>query len=246
MTAIRKFGWIEDKYDERDFEFSVPKALLRKLPSEGNVITYCPEIYQQGNIGSCVGNAVAAQIATGHIIQGLIDPQPSRLMIYYNAREMRGSTQVDAGCSLRDAIKSVAKLGVCPESKWPYIESYFAIKPPKSCYDSAIKDKIISYHRLWYSLNNMKACITAGYPFSIGIRVYENFPMELGDIPMPLGGMIGGHAMMVVGYRDSIKRFIVRNSWGKEWGTNGYGTIPYSYIINPKLSVDFWTIRMVQ
>jgi len=246
MIPIRKFGWVEDKYDGKDYEFSVTKALLRKLPPEGSVMSFCPAIYQQGNIGSCVGNEVAAQVSTGHIIQRLPDPQPSRLMIYYNAREMEGSVQEDAGCSIRDAIKSVAKQGVCPESQWPYIEAYFAIKPPKACYDVALNNRILSYHRLWYSLNTMKACIVSGYPFSIGVRVFENFPMEFGEIPMPAGGMIGGHAMMVVGYNDATQKFIVRNSWGREWGIGGYGTIPYAYLTNPKLAVDFWTVRLVQ
>jgi C1A family cysteine protease len=40
-------------------------------------------------------------------------------------------------------------------------------------------------------------------------------------------------------------RFIVRNSWGGQWGKNGYFTMPFDYLTDPYLSADFWTIRQV-
>jgi C1A family cysteine protease len=247
MTT-HKLGWFPDKPDDRDFKFSLPRAMLRKLPPIAGVENLCPSIYQQGDLGSCVGNAVASQISLVHIKNKLPDPIPSRLFIYYNAREMEGTVYEDAGCSLRDALKSVSKLGVCQEALWPYLIEKFSIRPPLSCYTDAMKDKVISYHRILYSLASMKGCIFAGFPFSIGVRVFENFPMETstGNIPMPQGREVGGHAMVAVGYDDTIQQFIVRNSWGTEWGISGYGKIPYEYLINPLLSMDFWTIRIVE
>lgn len=246
--TIHKFGWLPDKPDDRDFKFSLLKEKLRKLPSISSVEYLCPSIYQQGELGSCVGNAVASQISFSHIKNKLPDPVPSRLFIYYNAREIEGTTYEDAGCSLRDALKSVAKQGVCQEILWPYFIEKFTVKPPLSCYTDALTEQVISYHRISYSLADMKGCILEGFPFSIGIRVFENFPMETitGNIPMPLGQELGGHAMVVVGYDNPAKKFIVRNSWGKEWGINGYGKIPYAYLMNPLLSMDFWTIRTVE
>ena len=46
---------------------------------------------------------------------------------------------------------------------------------------------------------------------------------------------------MAVGYDQRQKRFIVRNSWGIEWGQQGYFTMPYAYL--ETLADDFWTIR---
>ncbi|MFH0772349.1 MAG: C1 family peptidase, partial [Candidatus Omnitrophota bacterium] len=62
-------------------------------------------------------------------------------------------------------------------------------------------------------------------------------------VPMPKKKerAIGGHAVMAVGYNRSTERFIVRNSWGKDWGKDGYCTMPFEYL--QTLSGDFWTIR---
>jgi C1A family cysteine protease len=55
-----------------------------------------------------------------------------------------------------------------------------------------------------------------------------------------------GHAVLAVGYDNAQRRFIVRNSWGSKWGMRGYFTMPYDYLINRRLSQDFWTIRVVE
>ena len=51
---------------------------------------------------------------------------------------------------------------------------------------------------------------------------------------------------MAVGYDDMHQRFIIRNSWGATWGMKGYFTMPYQYLMEPNLSDDFWTIRLVE
>lgn len=245
-SSVRKFGWIEDKKDDRDYKFSLPSAFLKKLPKEASVQPLCPRIDQQGLLGSCVGQAVKATISFAHVKQNLPDPNPAALMIYYTAREMEGNIYEDVGCSIRDALKGCAKVGVCSEKLWPYIIEKFAIRPTPECYLEAVQNKIISYHRIIPALTLLKGCIVEGYPFTVGIRVFENFPMELGDIPTPKGQEIGGHAVDIVGYNDYVRKFILRNSWGEEWGTKGYGIIPYEYILDPTLSMDFWTVRLVQ
>lgn len=52
---------------------------------------------------------------------GFKDFTPSRLFIYYNERYMEGSVDRDAGAMLRDGIKCMEKLGVCPEVTWKYL-----------------------------------------------------------------------------------------------------------------------------
>ena len=98
----------------------------------------------------------------------------------------------------------------------------------------------------------MKGCLSSGYPFIIGFSVYESFEgpdMEkTGELNMPESGerQIGGHAVLVVGYEEAQQRFLVRNSWGKNWGKAGYFTMPYTYLLDPNLSDDFWTIRVTE
>jgi C1A family cysteine protease len=58
--------------------------------------------------------------------------------------------------------------------------------------------------------------------------------------------VVGGHAVVAVGYDDAAKLFIVRNSWGAAWGLKGYFTMPYGYLTEENLSDDFWTIRIVE
>jgi len=64
-------------------------------------------------------------------------------------------------------------------------------------------------------------------------------------MPGPTEHVVGGHAVMAVGYDDAGQQFIIRNSWGTSWGQAGYFLIPYAYLTNSNLSDDFWTIQMV-
>ena len=96
----------------------------------------------------------------------------------------------------------------------------------------------------------MKSCLASGFPFVFGVAAYDSFISEevtkTGVVPMPdveYESFVGGHALMAIGYDDARKWFIFRNSYGTDWGDNGYGYIPYDYLSNPDLSADFWTIR---
>ena len=51
--------------------------------------------------------------------------------------------------------------------------------------------------------------------------------------------------MVAVGYDDASQTFLVRNSWGTGWGMAGYFTMPYTYLVQPGLADDLWTIRIV-
>jgi C1A family cysteine protease len=65
-------------------------------------------------------------------------------------------------------------------------------------------------------------------------------------MPKPTEQTLGGHAVLAVGYDDTTTRFIVRNSWGQDWGMRGYFTMPYPYVLDSNLCDDFWTIKLVE
>jgi len=253
------FGWVRDLPDARDLVFSAPVPTA-PLPPRIDLRDQCPPVYNQGQLGSCTANAIAAAIDYARIHHNQKPFYPSRLFVYYNERSMEHSIESDSGAQLRDGMKSVAKTGACSESTtsgtpvetlWPYDIDQFTERPPKPCYTEAKLDRVLAYMRVPQTLSQLKGCLASGYPFVFGFAVYASFEgdevAKTGDAPMPTPGeeMLGGHAVMAVGYDDATQRFIVRNSWGEGWGDTGYFTLPYAYVVDSQLASDFWTMRLV-
>ncbi len=245
---MKKYGLKLKLPDFRDFEY-VPKIV--SLPTSVDLRKQCPPVYDQGQLGSCTANAIGAAFEFELLKQNLPDLSPSRLFIYYNERAIEGTVKSDSGANIRDGIKSVGKQGVCSESEWPYLIAKFKIKPLAKCYTDALKFLALSYLAVSQDLTSMKSCLAEGYPIVIGFSVYTSFESagtaKTGIVNLPLKSekLLGGHAVLVVGYDDVSQRLIVRNSWGSSWGQSGYFTMPYAYLTNPKLASDFWTIRTV-
>jgi len=252
MTHKRKYTWKPDVPDHRDHILaSAPSSVT--LPSSVDMRALCPPVFDQGQLGSCTGNAIAGEMSfIKHQQAGGTFFIPSRLFIYYNERVMEGTVSSDAGAMIRDGIKSVAQKGVCRETTWPYNIAKFKRKPTKVAYTEALKEQAISYSRVPQTLNDMKSCLASGKPFVFGFSVYESFESQevadTGVVPMPSKSesLLGGHAVMCVGYDDATQRFLVRNSWGPDWGQAGYFTIPYAYLLDNNLSDDFWTIAVIE
>jgi C1A family cysteine protease len=248
---LERYGWLPDLPDHRDYRYTAPLALLRKLPANVDLRRNCPPVYDQGALGSCTANAIGAAVQFERIYaKQLPDFVPSRLFIYYNERVLEHSVLYDAGAYLRDGMKTVARQGVCDEVEWPYDIARFAERPPAQCYTDALQYRTLKYARVTRTLRQMKGCLASGYPFVFGFTVYESFESDVvtvtGNVPMPASveQVLGGHAVLAVGYDDHTQRFTFRNSWGARWGDQGYGTMPYPYLTNANLSDDFWTIRL--
>jgi C1A family cysteine protease len=246
------YGWIPDLPDQRDLLFAAPPAPVAPLPPSTDLRPGCPPVYDQGQLGSCTANAIAGALQFDEMKQAEADATLlSRLFIYYNEREIEGTVGTDSGAMIRDGIKSVNKLGACPEREWPYVISKFADRPPAACYTDAANHRALQYQRLTRDLGQMKVCLATGYPFVFGFSVYESFETkpvaDTGVAQLPAAGerVVGGHAVLAVGYDDSASRFLVRNSWGTSWGVAGYFTMPYEYLGSRKLSSDFWTVRLM-
>jgi C1A family cysteine protease len=252
--TVKYYGWIPDIPDHRDLLYAAPIVHLKALPLKVDLRPQCPkEIYDQGDLGSCTANAIAAAIEFDLMKEKVKDVfTPSRLFIYYNERVIEGTVDSDSGAMIRDGIKSVASQGAAHEQLWAYQIAQFADKPSPAAYDDALKHKVTLYQRLVQNLNQMKGCLASGYPFVFGFTVYDSFETDAvtqtGQVPMPGPNeqVLGGHAVLAVGYDDGQQRFIVRNSWGQDWGMAGYFTMPYAYLTDSSLSDDFWTIRVTQ
>ncbi|MBF0503740.1 MAG: C1 family peptidase [Candidatus Omnitrophica bacterium] len=245
MKRGQSYGWIPDTPDHRDYLYRTIAPRL-KLPSKIDLRSECSAVENQGRLGSCTANALAGNLQFLEKVTGQTYKDVSRLFIYYNERALEGKVGFDSGAMLRDGIKALAQYGVCPELTWPYDITRFTLKPTAVCYKQALRHRIVSYHRL-QTLDEMLNCLADGFPFVFGFTVYESFESlkvaQTGIVPMPKKSerVLGGHAVMAAGYDQKQKRFIVRNSWGEEWGQAGYFTMPYAYF--ETLADDFWTIR---
>ncbi len=259
--TTRRLGWIPDHPDIRDLMLEVKRPA--KLPPSVDLRPGFPPAYDQGDIGSCTANAIAANLEFDQIKQKLkLTATPSRLFIYYNERAMEGTVASDAGAMIRDGIKSVNQLGAPPETDWPYDPAMLVNKPTDKAYADALLLKSLKYARVQVSLTQVKAVLAKGTPVVFGFTVYGSFMgsevAASGNVPMPGKGeaVEGGHAVCMAGYNDASwtdaatgklmqPGIIVRNSWGAGWGVNGYCVMPYGFV-NPLLANDFWTIQTVE
>jgi C1A family cysteine protease len=256
-TAVRDnswFGYVPDLPDHRDrplaitqhlFEGAVPPAA--KLYAQS---AFQFPVYDQGPIGSCVGNAVAAAIQYLYRRNKRPNVTPSRLAIYYGARRMEGTTMSDAGCMIRDAIKVVVKDGAGAESLWKYDVASYKKQPPRSYYQNAALHQALVYERVAQDRDVIRRVIASGYPIVFGVSVFDSFDTReterTGAVPYPADSeaMLGGHAILMSGYDERV--VWARNSWGGAWGQRGYFTLPWEYVLNPDLAEDFWVIKGVE
>jgi len=242
----RVYGWRPDKPDTRDHKYEIEAFGL--LPKKVDLRKNCSPVQDQGELGSCTGNAIASALEFLDKKAGRKYYDYSRLFIYYNERVLENTVNSDAGAEIRDGIKTVNKTGCCYESLWPYIIENYTKKPPVTAYTQAKTHLYTKYQRLC-TVDQYKSCLASGYPFVFGFTVYESFESDMVaktgvvSMPAPNENILGGHAVLAVGYDDNTQRFTVQNSWGTTWGQNGFFTIPYDYLGNTDLADDFWVIK---
>jgi len=249
---IKNYGWKRDLPDFCDHKLSTVRQSI--LPLYVDLRSGMPEIYNQGNLGSCTSQAIAA------LVQFVMKKKwrtptanfpVSKLFIYYLERQIEGTIDQDAGASIRDGMKVVNKFGCPHETFWPYVISKFAVKPPGNVYYDAKFHKVKQYFSVPQNVNGICGILASGFPIVFGFAAYPAIESEAvaktGILPMPTPkqDIIGGHAVLLVGYDLESRTFLIRNSWGVEWGMKGYFTMPFDYVLNQGLSDDFWTFNAV-
>lgn len=244
------YGWNRDIPDIRDKYYK--QTIKNNIINDNIDLRYhCPKIYNQKELGSCVANSVIFLFEFNEILHDdKYAFDPSILFVYYNERKKQNTINYDSGSSIRNCIKMINKIGVCDNKLWDYNISEFNKKPPRLCYSESKIYKLIEYYRINQNINDLKSCLNEGYPFIVGISIYQSFEHENFNktkiIPLPNKNekLLGGHVISIVGYDDNYG-FIMRNSWGSEWGISGYSYIPYNYICDSNLAGDIWTIRRI-
>lgn len=251
--TFRKYGWKPQLPDHRDIKFKLNSTIENNLPSSIDLRQsgFMPPIYDQKQLGSCTANSIAAAIEYDRAKQKLDVWTPSRLFIYYHERLMEGTVNSDAGAAIRDGYKVINTTGYAKESTWPYDIRKFNIQPNDAAHSEAALYKSIQYQSVDQNEISIKTVLAEGYVISFGISVFNSFESRdvasTGIVPLPTTkeSSLGGHAILLVGYEDSHKVYVFRNSWGNYWGDNGYGYIPYDYVHNQNLASDFWVVQAV-
>ena len=239
-------GWRKDHYDHRDKRYEIAKPV--PLPASVDLRPGMPSVYDQGQLGSCTANAIGAACEFILIKNKQTPFMPSRLFIYFNERNLEGTPTEDSGAEIRDGMIVVNAQGVAPESVWPYDEKKFAVEPPAEVYRAATKDFITGYYRVDQTAQAIKTCLAQGFPVVFGFTVYSAFESDevaktgVVNLPGPSETILGGHAVLCVGYTED-GYYLVRNSWGADWGIKGYFVMAQAYLENKELASDLWTIR---
>jgi C1A family cysteine protease len=270
---LRGMGWLPDYPDFRDYTrgHRVVEPLLggttiakaAALPAAVDLSGWCSPVEDQGPLGSCTAHAAVGlyeyfeRRTHGQHIDG------SRLFVYKTTRNLLRWTG-DSGAFIRSAMGALVMFGVPPEDHWPYDAARFDEEPPAFCYAYAQNFQAIKYLRLdppelspEQVVHEVKTYLSNQFPVMFGFTVYSSIDQadDDGSIPMPTTGerRRGGHAVMAVGYDDSVSiknadsqapvngAFKIRNSWGRRWGQDGYGWLPYEYAASG-LAQDWWTL----
>jgi C1A family cysteine protease len=213
-----------------------------------------PEIYDQGEIGSCTANAFCS---TFKFLSDNKTFEPSRLYIYWKERiqETQGCI-TDSGAIIDDACEWANKFGICSENLWPYDVSKVNVPPPKNCDEDALKHQIGSFFNISLNFklkNTINRCLLNNLPVMMAFGVYESFYNIKGDgicqLPKPYywyerpddpnDAFLGGHEVVITGFDNKKRLYEIANSWGKSFGDKGFFYMPYDYIDNSKLVYDF-------
>ena len=220
-----------------------------RLPGKVDLRPILTPIEDQGEIRSCVASAVASAYEAWIRKAHKQEEPVSRLFIYYNARWRDGMQEEDEGSAIQLAMESLCKFGACSEAIWPSDPHLALKKPGASAYEAAAPYRIADMARVPLKLEAWRQALAEGRPIVFGCELFESFDdcsRRGGVVPMPEPGAIAhaghsGHAMCAVGYSDSEKVFIVRNSWSAEWGDGGYCYMPYAYLLSPTFNDgDCW------
>ena len=230
------------------------------IPQDTDFRPQMPPIWNQEDLGACPSLAADA---IDQFIKGYGN-EPSQLFTYYHVRKVEGNpADEDTGGTLSGTIDAIKQYGICNSSIWPYDISKYAETPSPEAYADGLagNDTLAQAYRV-ETVDEAREALAAGHLPYIGIRVYENFEteevMRTGIIPAPAGGLLGGHALVIVGHHDNqasrciIKRlckqpasrgyFIIRNSWGDGIGINGSGYFRADYEVLEQLLMDMWIV----
>jgi hypothetical protein len=208
------------------------------LATKYSLMPMAGPILNQGQMSTCMQNAIVTGIDLIMRQTGMEIAPLSRLQNYYDTRQAQGTPDTDFGSLPKYAMNAAKNIGIGFESEWAYEQSNMFVKPSAATYAQASYNKI-TYTDMSIELSagflaeNVKKMLAEGKPVVLAWRVRDYFMTEHGPLETQVnygkGPIVGGHAVLIVGIDDNLHggSYIVKNSWGTGWGDGGYGTIRY-------------------
>lgn len=235
---------IRQSPDARDVQFvGVKKKIVENASNDVDLRIWCSPVESQGEIGSCCANAIVGALELLRIKNGRPHVELSRMALYYNSRLMHRAQDRDEGTIIRLAMTTLSSLGTCSEETWPYAPSNVFVRPPWRAYREAYANRIGRYELIsGRGVDRIAACVDAlegGYPIAFGMDITQSFVNDRTGHPYFTGPSVGGHAMLIVGYKRAAREFIIRNSWSESWGDSGYCYLHES-ALDDRDAFDFW------
>jgi hypothetical protein len=242
----RVLNCVASKETERDFKDShaeaaglVAHASREALPTAVDLRAAWWTIGDQGETGSCVGWAVAdGAIRYQMVTAGSLLPD-QRLSVRYlwmAAKETdkdvtRPTSFIEpAGTFLKAALHVAQKYGVAEESLLPFGEGRLYPEGPEVFYALVAQRRISSYFSVGRPSSRWKRWLSSRRPVATRLDCDEAWMNCGGEGRLatytPDAGL-GGHATLVVGY--DAEGYIIRNSWGTDWGKQGFAHVSYAY-----------------
>lgn len=229
LDQPQSFGWIKaEKTDVKPYA-SVRAESVTILPAVDLRAEMSP-VEDQLSTGSCVAQATVGALEFLQIKAGIPKHRRfwdmSRMFVYWNARAYDNLQDRDSGCFIHSALRSVTEQGVVTEARYKFTWHNIYYPPQKGLYKLAKKKLVRDWYAIpTYSPEQIKAALSEGYPVIFGTLLYTSFwqARNGGYVPTPdrqKEKVIGAHAMLIVGYNNIY--WIVRNSWGEQWGDKGY------------------------
>lgn len=202
--------------------------------------------YDQGDLQTCQPSVLAMAMRLSFMkISGGADLDVSRMFLYYILRRACIKTRDASDCiggKPTNISRRLNRFGFLPESEWPYNGNVdesdpYTQRPPNKGWAKTARQYANTYLGAngWVvlqltTLEQIQDQIDQGYPVLISYMTYEGMHDDNGAIRLDHSGKrTGGHAVLVIGYDDCTQTLSFLNSWGREWGKNGIGTIPYAF-----------------
>ena len=210
------------------------------LPKRFSLLPFAPPVKNQGDQGTCVGYSVAYCGMSTALLLEKGSYIPFSPMCLYNRIKDEDDLECQNGSFMNEALNTLSQHGA---SKWGEYPEYLC----KVDYSyGTYPEQLLHYEPINVSVFDFKFELSKFRPIAFGMRSFWDTIQHRGSLnrrnvneeglwtcdPTSYSYCYGGHAMCIIGYDDEKfgGAFLVQNSWGENWGKDGYFWLPYKQV----------------